>query len=431
MSSILICCTPAQGHVTPLLAIAEHLASRGHDVRFITGRAYESRVTAAGIPCLLLPREGDLDLDNANTAYPERAALSGIKEVQWSMTNLFAKPAIHQVRAIDTALAEAPADVILADPLAFGAFIYAARPNAERIPVAVVSIGPLQTIDPDTAPFGFGKLPKPGAMGRFRNWMLQAATGPVFRPVVAELAKGFAAAEIAMPTDYRFGDLPSSVDAVIQLTVPSFEYPRRSLDNVHFVGPVSLGTSSALPVPSWWGELDGDRPVVHVSQGTVANDDLSQLVQPTIEALADEEVLVVVATGGAPVESLGTVPANVRVAEYLPYDRLFPKLSAFVSNGGYGGLHFALAHGVPIVASGTTEDKMATTARVEWSGAGLNLRKRRPKPAAIRAAVRRVLSEPGFHRAAERIAIDIAAAPGVAGVEPVIAELAASHGRVG
>ena len=118
--------------------------------------------------------------------------------------------------------------------------------------------------------------------------------------------------------------------------------------------------------------------MVHVSQGTVANDDLEELVLPTMRALADHHVLVVVSTGGAPVDALGPLPPNVRAAEFLPYGELMPKVRVFVTNGGYGGLHFALGHGVPIVVAGDTEDKMETTRRVEWSGVGINLRTGRP-----------------------------------------------------
>jgi UDP:flavonoid glycosyltransferase YjiC (YdhE family) len=209
--------------------------------------------------------------------------------------------------------------------------------------------------------------------------------------------------------------------------VPGFEYPlRHPRPNIRFVGPLSRTTRSGVATPAWWKDLDGGRPLVHVTQGTIANDDVSQLILPTIEGLADEDVLVVVSTGGRPVDSIpGPFPANVRVAEYLPYDRLFPRLSAFVTNGGYGGLHYALEHGVPIVAAGTTEDKLETTARVAWSGAGVNLRTESPEPAAVRDAVLRVLSVPGYRLAAERIGAEIVASHGLAGLDAAITELTA------
>lgn len=425
MASILVCCAPAQGHITPLLAIATHLAAVGHDVRFLSGRAYETRVRAAGLEFIPLPAAADLDLDHANEAYPERAALTGIKEVQWSMVHLFVEPAARQVAAIDAATAERPTDVVITDTGTFGAFIYCARPLAERLPLAFVNIGPLQSRDDDTAPFGLGLHPRPGALGRLRNRALAAVVDrTVYRPIMRAFRTAFSDAGVPMPSDLRFGDLPNSLDRVIQLTVPGFEYERPSLpDTVRFIGPVSRAGASDVPLPDWWDELDDRRPIVHVSQGTVANNDLDQLVRPAIEALAGENVMLVVATGGRPVAELGPLPENVRAAEYLPYDRLFPRLAAFVTNGGYGGLHYALEHGVPIVAAGRTEDKVETTARVAWSGAGIDLRTQRPAPRALRHAVRRVIADPSYRLASARIGGEIATAPGAAGVEAVIAEL--------
>ena len=41
-----------------------------------------------------------------------------------------------------------------------------------------------------------------------------------------------------------------------------------------------------MPLPDWWSELDGSRPVVHVTQGTLANTDYKQLIAPTLRARA-------------------------------------------------------------------------------------------------------------------------------------------------
>ena len=51
-----------------------------------------------------------------------------------------------------------------------------------------------------------------------------------------------------------------------------------------------------------------------------------------------------------------------------------------VTNGGYGGVQFALAHGVPLVVAGDHEDKPETAARVAGSGVGRNLKTGRPTP---------------------------------------------------
>ena len=427
MAAILITCTPAHGHVIPALAAARHLVARGHDVRVLTGAAYADRVTAAGAEFLPLPTEADIDLDHPNDAFPERAELRGVPEVRFSLTNLFVKPAPAQLRAVDAAIAARPVDVIVTEAMFMGAALLAARPRTERPPILTLGIVPLSVDDPDVAPFGLGIPPLPGPFGRLRNAFLRfTSEKAVFAPVLAAAREAYREAGLPVPRKLPLFDPASRTELLLQFTVPGFEYPlRHPRANVRFVGPLSRTAPSGARPPAWWSDLDGDRPVVHVTQGTIANDDPTQLILPTIDGLADEDVIVVVSTGGRPTSSLpDPLPSNVRVAEYLPYDLLFPRLAAFVTNGGYGGLHYALEHGVPIVAAGTTEDKLETTARVAWSGTGINLRTDSPEPWKVKEAVTTVLRNPAYRAAAQRIGAEIAVSPGLDALDDAIAELA-------
>lgn len=160
---------------------------------------------------------------------------------------------------------------------------------------------------------------------------------------------------------------------------------------------------------------------MHVTQGTVANLDWSDLVGPALAGLADQEVLVVVSTGNRPVSTLPQpLPANVRVAGFLPYDRLLPLTDVMVTNGGFGGVQHALANGVPLVVAGRSEDKVEVTARVGWTGAGISLRTEKPTAAAVGRAVRAVLDDPSYRKVAQGLATEIAAAPGLAGLADLI-----------
>ena len=264
-----------------------------------------------------------------------------------------------------------------------------------------------------------------GPVGRVRNRLLglmvekvvfgsiQKEATRVIHDLTGEESRGF------------FMNSPALADAIVQFSVASFEYPRRDLPaTVHFVGPVTRTTPSTGELPDWWHELDGSRPVIHLTQGTVANTNYDELIAPAISGLADEDVLVVVSTGGRPVSTLPQpLPANVRAAEYLPYDRLLPLTDVYVSNGGYGGVHFAMEHGVPLVVAGKTEDKAEVNARVAWSGVGINLRSNRPTPMQVRDAVRKVLADARYRAASARIGADIAASSGLAGLERVIERL--------
>jgi UDP:flavonoid glycosyltransferase YjiC (YdhE family) len=166
---------------------------------------------------------------------------------------------------------------------------------------------------------------------------------------------------------------------------------------VHFVGTPPI-ISKQAPLPPWAHELDGSRKVVLVTQGTFANHNLGLVVAPTLSALANEpDVLVVATTGGRPVDAIpGPIPGNARVSSYLPFEWLLPKVDVMVTNGGYGTVNQALSFGIPLVTAGLTEDKADVSARVAWSGVGINLATNEPTPPDLREAVRSVLDTPRY-----------------------------------
>ena len=98
----------------------------------------------------------------------------------------------------------------------------------------------------------------------------------------------------------------------------------------------------------------------------------------------------------------------MRIARFIPYDLLLAQAAVFVTNGGYTGVTLALAHGVPIVQAGTTEEKVEIAARIEWSGVGVKLGTTRPSPQAVRDGVARVLADPGIRDAAGRLGREMA-----------------------
>ena len=118
----------------------------------------------------------------------------------------------------------------------------------------------------------------------------------------------------------------------------------------------------------------------------------------------------VATTGGAPAQWVGlnSLPANARVELQVPYAALMPHVDVMVTNGGYGGVQYALANGIPLVVGGTSEDKAEIAARVAWSGAGINLKTKQPTPAQVRRAVYEVLTNEGYRAQAGRIAADYA-----------------------
>ncbi len=94
-----------------------------------------------------------------------------------------------------------------------------------------------------------------------------------------------------------------------------------------------------------------------------------------------------------------------------------------MTNGGYGGVQYALRYGVPIVATGGKEDKPEVGARVAWSGVGRRIRTERPTPGALRRDILAVLNRPHYREASRRVAADMAAAPDFVGLAAIVDRL--------
>ncbi|WP_243075762.1 glycosyltransferase [Microbacterium sp. SS28] len=431
MVSIIIGCVPIHGHVQPLLALARHLVSRGDRVRFLTGSRFTDAVSLTGAEFVPLPPSADFDDREITTRFPELAHLSPMRGVGFYVEHVFTRPAIPQYAAIEAMLRAEPADAIVTEPTFGAGAAISLLPATDRPPLVVAGVIPLGLPGPDLAPFGFGVTPMRGILGRLRNRSMRALSEHLVMRGVRRASDEVRRATVGLPqtgTNRSSTGWVGRADAVAQFTTPSFEYPRRNLPTrLTFTGPISGSGTEIYPRPDWWEDLEGSRAVFDVTQGTLANTDLTELVLPTIAALADEPVLVIVSTGGARVAPLQQMPTNVRLADFLPYDDLLPHTDVFITNGGYGGTQFALRYGVPIVIAPGSEDKSEVAARVEWSGVGVRLGTRRPTPQHIRAGVRAAMSQATYRERARAIAGEIAESPGVAGVADVVDDAIRRH----
>lgn len=428
MARFLLATMPFVGHVNPALPVARRLVARGHEVHFYTGARFRERVEATGArwePMRAAPDIDDRDLD---ASFPGRARVDGLARLRYDLKHVFIDAVPGQMDDLRAILRRFPADTILADTGFGGAnFLHVL---GEAPPVAIFSSGNYSLKSRDTAPFGLGLWPSASLPGRVRNLALDWAFNRLlFRDVNAHANR--VRRRIGLSPSRR-GIFESSASPFLFLcpVVPGFEYPRSDLPpQVHFIGPFLPDPTPTFNPPAWWADLDAGRPVVHVTQGTVATVP-ADLIAPTIRALADEELLVVATTGGAPVASLGlpALPANVRAEPFIPHDRLLPRVELMITNGGYNGVQLALANGVPLIAGGTTEDKPEVCARIAWSGVGLNLKTATPTPARVRAAVRTVLAD-GRYRARARLLAQEIARHDAVGTAATLLEQLATTGR--
>jgi MGT family glycosyltransferase len=410
---VLMTSTPATGHLNPLLAIGRILMDEGHEVVVLTGSVLRPRVEAAGAGFLALPPGADLDLRQVDTIAPGlRNIAPGPEWLRVAMERVFVDTIPAQCAGVRQALLDFRADVIVGDDGFFGIVPILLGPRAKRPPVVLCGTSILHWRRDDGAPNFLGLPPASNQAQRDEYAAIARDCDKVLdEPLALRLNRILKDLGVGPWSMTLFESVVWLADAYMQLSVRSFEYPRDFPPSVHFVGTPPVIPNQVLP-PPWAGDLDGPRKVVLVTQGTVANGDLNRLVGPALTALANEpDLLVIVTTGGQPVDAVpGPIPANARVASYLPFEWVLPKTDVFVTNGGYGSVNQALSHGIPIVGAGLTEDKADVNARVAWSGVGIDLATNQPTPQALREAVRSVLDKPGYRARASAIADEFARA---------------------
>jgi len=405
MARFLIATQPVTGHVLPALPIARRLVERGHEVVWYVGKKFRNQVETTGARFAPYRQAYDYDDDDYNAAFQGRSRLKGLAQIKFDFINIFIKQFGPQHRDIEAILHEFPADVTIGDPSIGAAFTVNEKGGP---PNAVYNITCLGIKGRDVAPFGLGILPDSSPLGRIRNRLLYfLASNVIFKAVSDELERQCDRLGVRRR---KFEGVLLSPFLFIEPTVPSFEYPRSDLPSqVHFIGALLPDAPGNLTLPAWWPEVVArKRPVVLVTQGTVATN-AQELIAPTLRALTHEDVLVI-AAGVKDMRLLGleTIPANARVEPFVPFKPLLPYVDVYVTNGGFGGVHFALMNGVPIVAGGTTEDKPEIGNRIAYSGVGINLKTSTPTPRQIHTAVKIVLSNPQYRERARRIRVELA-----------------------
>ncbi|MDB5611028.1 MAG: glycosyltransferase [Bradyrhizobium sp.] len=404
---ILIASTPATGHLNPLLAIGRVLIAEGHEVAFLSGSVLRSRIEGIGAKFHALPAGADFDLRDFETVAPELKSIPpGLDWLRVAMERVFIDAIPAQHKGLQQVLRNFAAEIVIGDDMLFGVLPMLLGPRSTRPPIVLCGTSFLHWHREDGAP-NFAGLPPATTKQQSDDYaaIYREHDKVVYQPSADRLNRCLQTFGVGPLSTTMFESVVELADAYLQLTVPSFEFPRDIPSTVNFVGTPPIIPNQA-PLPSWAHELDGSRKVVLVTQGTLANHNFGLLVAPTLAALANEpDVLVIATAGGRPVDAIpGPIPGNARLAQYLPFEWILPKVDVFVTNGGYGSVNQAMSFGIPLVTAGLTEDKADVNARVAWSGVGIDLATNQPTPQALREAIRTVLDIPNYRSRAALMA---------------------------
>jgi MGT family glycosyltransferase len=391
---ILFTVTPIPGHIDPMLAIASHLRDQGHRIVFNTGTVFRKRVESLGLAFAPLNGKANFDYRTFNKFIPEGQTISpGTEERIHNAQRVFGDTLIPQCEGVRKLLSCERFDLVLNDFTFFGVFPLLLGPRKERPPIVSVSVSPIVLSSIDASPFSHATTTEDRERVRKENARFQEDLIPAVEYLNGILHSYHCR---TMPGFY-FDCIYTMPDLLLQLSIDALEFPRSDMPTqVKFVGPVMPPDSGNFDLPCLFDHWDDSTPVVLVTQGTLANGDLTELIVPTITSLADEEVTVIATTGKSADVPTSAYPANARVVPYVPFLKMLPKVDVFVTNGGFGAVNQALSMGVPIVVAGETEDKAFVASRVAWTGAGISLGTSRPTPKELQLAVRQIMQNDSY-----------------------------------
>jgi MGT family glycosyltransferase len=367
----LIVVSPFAGHLYPASAIATELEHRGHMVAWVSHQSAGSLLSENsrlyGFTSPALEQSAETLINRTS-----RPWVLGLK-VMWDEVLLPLARVMAPV--VEQAMHDFKPDVVLVDEEALAGSLLAQKHGLAWATSS--TSGRLQSKALDQLP-------------RVKDWMASR---------IDSLAGEFGLDQ--------FAAVDVSPHLVLLFTTTALAGDRPYPGHYKFVGPLLAARSEPAKFP--WGRL-GTGTKVYASTGTLYRRQGAKFLCKLVEALRDEPLQVVVV---GDLEACEAHAGNVIVVKWAPQLELMARMDAVVSHGGRGTVTEALAFGLPLVVAPIAQDQGILADQVVAAGAGIRLRHDRVTVCAVRDAVQKVLNEPQYRAAAQRIAASFQSAGGV------------------
>ena len=334
---VLMASIPAWSHAEKMITVAAGLVKRGYPVTFMSNEAFKDQVERSGATYVQL--EGfqtemcaPEDLAKFMAMQDEEEKEVGIIKAVfikylpgWRRTFQRTLRDLNDVRTVwlhDGSFA-------VNGPSFRGA--PGLRPHVDM----AVGIVPIVRASNYTYPFKWGKVPETGADAAEKHFAAQQKQDEeyMFKTLNYELDNVFRQLGATAPSGRFMDSLLDLNDLWLAMTIPEFEYPRPDWEHkVEFVGMTTTVGVENQQMPRWWNDvLEAKKAGKTIIAATASSMDFdpAHLVLPAMDAFRNrDDVFVVSALVNFDPETVKfDVPANARLAKFIPMPEFLPHVS--------------------------------------------------------------------------------------------------------
>jgi MGT family glycosyltransferase len=393
VSRFLFVVPPLVGHINPTVGLGARLAAQGHEVAWAGHADLVPRLVgpdATVYPCAV------------PEAAPERPAdLRGPAALKFLWESFLIPLGEAMIPGVDAAVERFAPDVMVVDQQAVAGAVVAERLS---IPWATSATTAAELADP------LGGMPKVAA------WLRDMLLG-------LEIKYGDPNAAESGRYQRTYGDVRFSPHLVIAFSSEELSGRHAELaDTLRYVGP-SIAERPSDPDFPWHALPEpGEKPVVLISVGTANVDASGAFLRASAEAVAARPNLFAVIAD--PAGAVTSAPTNVLTVPHVPQLELLPRVSAVICHSGQNTVCESLYHGIPLVLAPIRDDQPIVAQQAVDAGVAERIRFGRARADQIGTALDRVLTQPGYRAAAERVAASFKAAGGADAAARHLVELA-------
>jgi UDP:flavonoid glycosyltransferase YjiC (YdhE family) len=376
---VLITSVSAYGHLQPLIPLAKALVEARHEVAIATGSDLRLRAEAAGFRAFEAGMSIEAAFGRLAEIYPDQPynRLAPSEILGWYLPHLFGEVlAPAMLEDLEAAVQNWNPDVVVHETWEFAGPIIAARIG---IPSVCQTLGL-----------------------RIDDAILDSVTAAV------------------APLWEQCGLKPDRTAGLYRTlcldTTPAGlqdQESARNRDVIHPMRPVAEPPVPGEALPQWI-ERRRNVPLVYMTLGTNSgtNSDVS-MFRSVIDGLQGLDIDVLITIGfGKDLSTLGPLPENIHVENYVPQSLLLPYCSAVICHGGPGTILHSLAHGLPLLIFPQGADQYVMGERILRAGVGLRLVPTDVNLASVKASVLALLEGTVYKAGASRLQRVIEEMPG-------------------